>query len=152
MRLLLGILPKLEVLESLLSKLTALNRILERLSTIDLRITELDILHATAAVAKLESLDVSVKKIEQIAVSQTVTVPAHTNGNSHDVKRLQVLNKFAQLSGKAREIELEWQKIQQNEHDALYAFQCTLQDENKQDYFYKKGITEGIKWCVNHFS
>lgn len=138
------------MLVDLIPKLAALNQILERLSSIDMRITELDVLHATASVAKLESLDASLRKIEQIAVSNPVPVKVGSNG--HDVKRLQVLSKFSQLSGKARDIELEWQRIQQDEHDALYAFQCTLREENKQDYYFKKGIVEGIKWCVNHFS
>ncbi len=66
--------------------------------------------------------------------------------------RLRMLGKFVKVSERAEEIEKEWQRIQQNEHDALYAFQCTLQEENKQDYFYKKGIADGVKWCLKNFS
>jgi len=138
------------MLGHLIPKLAALNQSLERLSAIDTRITEMDVLHATASVAKLESLDASLKKIEQIAISNPVPVKVGSNG--HDVKRLQVLSKFSNLSGKAREIEVEWQRIQQDQHDALCAFESTLREENKQDYFYKKGIVMGIKWCVEHFS
>jgi fido (protein-threonine AMPylation protein) len=151
-RLLFQVTAYLDILGALIPKLAALNDLLRRLEKIDSRITELDVLHATAAIARLESLDASVKRIERVASSHQEPVVAHPNGNGHDVKRLQVLNKFAQLSGKAREIELEWQRIQQDENDALCAFQTTLKEENKQDYFFKKGISEGVKWCVNRFS
>lgn len=70
----------------------------------------------------------------------------------NELNRLKMVEKFQKLAGKAEEIELEWQRIQQNEHDALYAFQSTLEEANKQDYWYKKGIAEGIKWCVERFT
>ena len=70
----------------------------------------------------------------------------------HELNRLKMAEKFKTLSERASEIEEEWRRIQQDEHDALEAFQTTLKEDNKQDYYYKKGITEGIKWCINRFS
>ena len=66
--------------------------------------------------------------------------------------RLALVRRFFGLCGKAREIELEWQKIQQAEHDAFFAVQITGRRDEELTHAYKKGITDGIKWCVEHFS
>lgn len=60
---------------------------------------------------------------------------------------LQVLK----LSGRAKEIEKEWQKIQQDEHNAVFANQV-FNGRNGEEVAYRKGIVEGIKWCVDRFS
>lgn len=48
-------------------------------------------------------------------------------------------------------IESEWQKLQQEEHDTLYGFQVRLREDQKQDHSYKKGIVDGVKWCMERF-
>lgn len=67
-----------------------------------------------------------------------------------EVSRLRLLAQFAGMKGKAEEIEKEWQRIQQDEHNAHFAFQI-LRGNNESEYLYKKGIAEGIKWCIDHF-
>jgi len=62
-----------------------------------------------------------------------------------------VLWRFCKLLGKAKEIEIEWQRIQQDEHDAYFKFQIFRGNE-QAEHAYKKGIAEGIKWCLNRFS
>lgn len=69
----------------------------------------------------------------------------------HEVSRLRLLAQFSGMKGKARELELEWQKIQQDEHDAFFAHQI-LHGKDNGNYDYKKGFVEGIKWCIDRFS
>lgn len=71
--------------------------------------------------------------------------------DAHQLRRLKALWKFANLGTKAREIEVEWQKIQQDEHDAFFCFQV-FKGNTQADYAYKKGVADGIKWCVERFS
>jgi len=151
-RLLPLLLRYLDKLDALWPKLEALNQILERLSSIDSRITELDVLHAAASVSRLEALDVAIKRIEKVANAKPEpSIPVKSNGHSQEVHRLQTLSKFAQLSGKAQEIEKEWQRIQQDEFDAVFAHQITG-GKNGEDLAFKQGVSKGIKWCVEHFS
>lgn len=70
----------------------------------------------------------------------------------HALNRWKILYRFVCLMGKAREIELEWQRIQQDEHDFNYAFQTGMNEDKQARYLYKKGIADGIKWCVDRFS
>ena len=152
LRLLPELLSHLGTLESLLPKLVALEPILDKIGGLDNRVSELAILEAT--VPRLQSLDEALAKIErlgQIRQIETVVVQSNGNGHNHDLDRLKVLSKFAQLTGKAKEIETEWQKIQQDEHDAHFSYQV-FRGRNEVEYAYKKGIVDGIKWCVDRFS
>lgn len=59
---------------------------------------------------------------------------------------------FLCMTEQAKEIEQEWQRIQQDEHDFFFAFQVTRNDDAKAEYMYKKGIADGIKWAISRFS
>lgn len=67
------------------------------------------------------------------------------------INRFKILWRFCSLLGKAREIELEWQRIQQDEHDAFFAWQAAKGNDDSK-YAYKKGFAEGVKWCLARFS
>lgn len=109
----------------------------------------------------LASLERALRRIEEMEAPRAVPVPH--NGRTphylgvvdknvdHEWNRLKILSKFVNLSGKAREIELEWQRIQQDEHDEAFAHQI-LHGQNELAYIYKKGISEGVQWCVKRFS
>lgn len=143
LRRLLKLVPRLlshaDVLEAFLPRLVALDAILGRLEGFDDR---------------LKALDKALYRMEKIGKeeAQPVAVVTHSNGK-HDYEegRIKMLGKFVALAGKGREIELAWQKIQQDEHDAFFAFQI-FQGRNEVDYAYKKGIADGVKWCVERFS
>ena len=68
------------------------------------------------------------------------------------IARLKLLYRFFKIADKARQVELEWQKIQQDEHDFKYAFQALPSEDSQSRYLYKKGIADGIKWCLKLFS
>ncbi len=68
------------------------------------------------------------------------------------ISRLKLLHKFIRMSDKARQIELEWQRIQQDEHDFKYAFQVLPSEDSQARYLYKKGVADGVKWCLKLFS
>lgn len=115
--------------------------------------------HALQTLAeRLEHLDQVIMRIENLEEPRLSVVAA----NGHDVhparqelqewQRLQLLSKFVQLAGKAKEIETEWQRIQQDEHDFLFAFQVSNNEDSQAKYLYKKGIADGVKWCVARFS
>lgn len=70
--------------------------------------------------------------------------------NVHEVARLKLLMKFSHLKGRSEEIEKEWQRIQQDEHDSYFEFQV-LRGQNELEHAYKKGIREGIQWCIDRF-
>lgn len=119
---------------------------------------EADLLVLESSVRKFEDLDACLSRIETLGQrpveAQVVAVMPTKNGKHaeevHGWGRLQLLAKFVNLSGKAREIELEWQKAQQDEHDAHFQFQV-LRGHGESEYLYKKGIVDGIKWCVDRF-
>lgn len=69
----------------------------------------------------------------------------------HALTRAKLILKFAKMLGESEQIEKEWQRIQQAEHDFLYAFQTSLNDEDKSNFLYKKGVADGIKWCIKNF-
>lgn len=120
---------------------------------------EADLLILEETVRKFENLDACLSRIESAGrrpvEAQAVAVAATKNGTHAEERygwnRLQMIAKFASLTGKAKEIEQEWQRIQQDEHDEHFAFQV-LRGSNESTYLYKKGIADGIKWCVEHFS
>lgn len=66
------------------------------------------------------------------------------------INRLKLLWKLILSSSKAREIELEWQSIQQDAHNVNFSFQNGRSTD--VDVAYKKGVVDGIKWSVNRFS
>lgn len=70
----------------------------------------------------------------------------------HIFHRLRLLWKLIQVSDRAREIELEWQRIQQDEHDFKFAFETHMNEETQGNYLYKKGLADGIKWSISRFS
>lgn len=152
-----AILQNLEVLDAVLVRIEALNGILVRLSTVEKALSTNETLFSLAG--RIEALDAAVRKVESLAMPEP---KPETNGHAvlvHPVKadllewnRLKLLAKFVQLADKGKEIELEWQKIQQDEHDFQFAFQTSPNEESQSKYLFKKGIAEGVKWCVNRFS
>lgn len=80
-------------------------------------------------------------------------VPKEPNADLEAIRgwnRMKLLEKFSLLDAKSKEIEAEWQKIQQDEHNATFAFQSGR--SNEVDASYKKGVADGVKWCLNRFS
>jgi hypothetical protein len=59
--------------------------------------------------------------------------------------RLKLLWTFVKLSSRARELELEWQKAQQERDN--YAF-----SGDKEKFLYQQGFCEGILHCMKRFS
>jgi len=155
--------PKLEALDTLQPRLHALNAILERLEALDKCMPDANTLNTI--VSRFESLDSAVAKIEQLGPApKPLTVTVREQGQRNVVEidkkaleernewnRLKLLSQFVGAAGKAREIELEWQQIQQDENDSYFAFQ-TLKGNPENVYLYKKGIADGIKWVINRFS
>lgn len=149
-----SVLTGADALEPVISKIEALSGVLSRLEGIQGRLPESSVLESLAS--RLETLDSLIQKLE--APHESVSV--HQNGEQNppikeDIQewnRLKLLSKFVHLSGKAKEIELEWQRIQQDEHDFQFAFQTTPNEETQSKYIYKKGIADGIKWCIDRFN
>lgn len=155
--------PKLEALDALNPKLGLLNQILERLESLDRCMPDPETLNTM--VSRFQSLDLAVAKIEQLGPApKPVTikiveqdrpkglVDKQALEEQHQWDRLKLLARFAGAAGKAREIEQEWQRIQQDENDAHFAFQTLNKGNPEQIYLYKKGIADGIKWVLNRFS
>lgn len=148
--------PKLADLQKFIPKLDALQEVLTRLDEMERRMPDEDTVAAISS--KLNSLDSAVHKIETLTVPvlNQAPIPVKTkelradSEIRHDWQRLKMLSQFSQMAGKAKQIEQEWQKIQQDEHDEFFKFQ-TLGKSAELEYIYKKGISEGIKWCVNQF-
>lgn len=80
-----------------------------------------------------------------------VVVPAKKPKPDYELERLRLMERFHGVSGKAQQIQDEWQRIQQDEHNENFAFQV-LRGNNEGVYLYKKGISDGIKWCLKNFS
>lgn len=145
-------------MDSLVSKIVALESSVERLASVEERLARNDTLLSLAN--RIDNLDRCVSMVETSKVVAVVPVksengkhpPAPVSENIHEWNRLKLLAKFVSMSEKAREVELEWQRIQQDEHDFYLAFQTTPDENSKINYIFKKGIAEGIKWCVNRFS
>lgn len=100
---------------------------------------------------KLDELDVEFVKAEGDQVKEAEVAWKAGILDIHQLNRLRTLWRFCKLSSRAKEIESEWQKIQQNEHDEFFKFQV-FRGSSKDELAYKKGITDGIKWCVERFS
>lgn len=157
-----NIVPKLEALERLLPRLGELDALLVRLETMDAQLPDRDTL--LSITNKFSYLDEAINKLEHLGKVPEVVYRDENNGHSqsmqatmikdreiiHGWNRMKLLSKFAILAAKGREIELEWQRIQQDEHDATFAFKSGR--SNEVDEAYKRGIAEGVKWCVNRFS
>lgn len=67
------------------------------------------------------------------------------------LKRLRLLWKFVALIPRAREIEVECQKIQQKMHDLEFSNALSRNDKEKE-LAYQKGYWEGILWAANRFT
>lgn len=65
--------------------------------------------------------------------------------------RIKLLWRFVKLYPKAKEIELAWQKIQQDKHDFDFKNQVG-RGTAEAELAYKRGIVDGIKWIINTFS
>ena len=137
--------PTLEALDYAIGQLEALERFLPRLASLE------------NLFVKVEQLDYLVKRLEEL----NEPVVAHTNGKAlpqptpdqtvRDYRRLKLLMKFSHLQGKAQFIEQEWQKIQQEAHDASFYNQVYL-GKAEAEVAQKDGFQRGIKWCIEHFS
>lgn len=128
---------------------------LDKLSVIFQRIDELEsnLKNITCGMETLEGSIDRLKCLDVKPVSQVVYVNGktkHPDPVQYEWSRLKLLSKFVNLSGKAEEIEKEWQKIQQDEHDSYFAFQV-LRGQDALDHTYRKGIREGIQWCIDRF-
>lgn len=148
---------RFDELDAVMRQIETLGAILERLKGIEERLA----IHPTLIqlAERIEVLDATVRKVENLEIPKTLVVVQSNGKESHPVQeqlnewhRLQLLSKFVQLAGKAKEIEQEWQRIQQDEHDFLFAFQVSNGEDSQAKYMYKKGIADGVKWCVNRFS
>lgn len=149
-RLAFSLLKSADGLEGLVAHIEGLKGVLERLEGIQLRLPDKSVLETLAV--RLESLDALLTKIESPAPPVIVKEQNTVKADLQEWNRLKLLSQFVHLSGKAREIELEWQRIQQDEHDFLFAFQASNSEETQAKYLYKKGIADGVKWCVKQFS
>lgn len=104
----------------------------------------------------METLDHTLERLKVLDVKPVTKViyqkePGQkANLVEHEWSRLKLLSKFSNLSGKAEEIEKEWQRIQQAEHDEYFKFQVT-RGNSELDHIYRKGIREGIQWCIDRF-
>jgi len=155
-----NIVPKLEALERLVPKLNQFDRVIARLEAMEAQLPDKDAL--ASITEKFQYLDEAVNKIKSLG--EVPVVVHQTNGHVQTMQatmikdreivdgwnRMKLLSKFALLASKSKEIEQEWQRIQQDEHDATFAWQSGR--SNEVDVSYKKGIVDGIKWCVNRFS
>lgn len=149
-------LQRLNELDALISKIEALGTILVRLEAMEKHFESHPALESLAV--RLDLLDQTVQKVESLEMPKALEV-VHSNGKEvqpvqeqlHEWHRLQLLSQFVHLAGKAKEIELEWQRIQQDEHDFLFAFQVSRTEDSQAKYMFKKGIAEGVKWCVSRF-
>lgn len=72
--------------------------------------------------------------------------------DQHQFERIKSLWTFCKLASQAKEISEEWKRIQQDEHDFNFAFQSHPTEDTQSRYLYRKGIADGIKWCINRFS
>lgn len=147
-----AILNRIDLIEESVKKVESLGDILERLEWAQKNMPTFGVLEALAE--RLDALNRVVVTIEETP-SPTKLV-AKTNGSKpedvRDWERLKLLSKFVHLSGKSKDIEDEWRRIQQDEHDFEFAFKTSPTEESQSKYLYKKGIADGIKWCVNLFS
>lgn len=158
---------KFETFERLIPHLESLKSVIEKLDAIERRMPPIEQIEAMAS--RLVSLDSAVSKIETLANPRPVTVVvSHSNGNGkhsltdeqkaaiqerHEWSRLNLLSKFVNASEKARDIEVEWQRIQQDENDSFFAFQSLRgRSDSESVYLYKKGIGDGIRWVLERFS
>lgn len=136
-------LPTLESLEYATPLIEAVETFLPRLRTLDSILVKIEALNAT--IQRLETLPTQVVQV----VEKKVTVPLPVE-QMHEWNRLKKLAKFTQMVGKAEQIEKEWQRIEQDENDELFSFQV-LRGRDEVKYMYKKGIADGVRWCVERF-
>lgn len=169
--------PKIEAVERILIGLTDIdkkmhefNEFKEKLATLEATYLKLEEVERRmpqtsvfdSVMDRLEKMNNAMSKIERI---ERIPVPVSSaNGEINDVatalskhdekihewNRLKLLSRFVKFADKAKEIEQEWVTIQQDANNSNFAFQSGRGVE--VDVSYKKGIVDGIKWCVNRFS
>ena len=147
-------LPYLETLETLIPRLEAMSKsiqtIFTKIDSLNNKTPELDILQTM--IDRLEMLDQALLKLSK---SESLPKVEPKNGNGaisekNELARLRMLVQFLSLGAKVDQIEKEWQRIQQDENDSQFAVQVKGGPES--EHFYKKGIADGVRWCVKHFS
>lgn len=155
---------KLEAADVFIPKLDALERVLSRLESMGARMPSPEEIDALAD--RLEALDSTVARIEALGTHpKPVMVYVASNGDKpkakvdqvqlaqkHEWDRLKLLSRFVQAAEQSQKLEQDWQKIQQGEHDAFFEFQSMNKDDSKVMWMYKKGVSDGVKWCINRFS
>lgn len=140
---------RLDVLEAIASKMEALQGVVERVSSIEKHLPDEKTIETM--LSKLEHLDAAVAKIEGLGQPLAVSpappgAPVRIQEHLHEWGRLKLLAEFVTLSSHAEEIEKEWQRIQQDEHDFKYAFNTSNNEDTQLAYIYRKGLADGIKW------
>lgn len=147
---------RLDLLHGVLSSVESFDGVLTRLYGLERRMPPIGILEALAS--RLEGLDKMLTKVEASSPAITPAVAAASPQTQVSIdalrewERLKLLSQFVHLFGKGKEIETEWQRIQQDEHDFQFAFNSSPTEENQSKYLYKKGIADGVKWCLKNFS
>lgn len=150
-----GTISKVEAIENFIPKIEALKTILLKLGELNDKTPEFAILEIV--IPKMETLNKLMHRLEDLKnrpepeVHIAHKAPAIDNERKHEWDRLILMTKFINISERAKEIETEWQKIQQDEHDAFFNFQV-FRGENAKEYAYKKGVSDGIKWLIDRFS
>jgi len=143
----------IEGISTLISKIENLGYVVSRLTNVEKSLSGSDALESLAM--RIEKLDLILKRIESPIKTIDIKEPVSVNPVKQDLlewNRLKLLSKFVALSEKGEEIEKEWQRIQQDEHDFQFAFETSLNEESQAKYLYKKGIADGVKWCLKNFS
>lgn len=138
---------RIDALEGVVKKVEALDSVIDRLARFERSMPYAGVLEQLAG--RLERFEEIVKKIESPEPLKPVS-----DGKVQEVQqwnRLKLLSKFVDLSDKAEEIEKEWQRIQQDEHDFKFVFETSPQEDTQAKYLYKKGIADGVKWCLKRF-
>ena len=70
---------------------------------------------------------------------------------SANLTSIKLLWKFVRMVPQSKELELEWQKIQQDEHNEDFRYQV-YKGRPDGELAYKRGFTDGINWCLKRFS
>ena len=147
---------RIDLIEGIVTKIEGLGKVLDRLESIESKLSGNQSLETLAS--RIEALDAAVRKVETLSLA-TPEAPKQNGATVHPVKqdliewnRLKLLTKFVALADKGKEIEQEWQRIQQDEHDFQFAFQSNPNEQTQANYVFKKGIAIGVKWCVERFS
>ena len=94
---------------------------------------------------EIADLSNRLKRIEQSSLKDDESVKTE-----QEIRRLELLKKFSNLQGKATEIELEWQRIQQEANDIDFYNQVFL-GKADSEVAHKDGFVRGIKWVLEKY-